>query len=54
MPKLNATETGKLMLLAFMLALVLSAVGCATGPLGLHGVDYIPAFDTPDAEGGGG
>jgi hypothetical protein len=41
----------RLMLLVagLMVALVLS--GCASGPLGSHGVDYIPAFDTapPDA-----
>jgi hypothetical protein len=36
----------QLVLLAFALAMALSAMGCATGPLGSHGVDYIPAFDT--------
>jgi hypothetical protein len=42
------------LLLASALALVLSAMGCATGPLGSHGVDNIPAFDTPYAGGGRG
>jgi hypothetical protein len=28
----------------FMLALVVT--GCASGPLGSHGVDYVPAFES--------
>ena len=33
--------------LAIALAAALCAAGCASGPLGSHGVDYIPAFDSP-------
>jgi hypothetical protein len=29
---------------AIAFALALAAMGCATGPVGSHGVDYIPAF----------
>lgn len=28
------------------LTLALALTGCASGPLGSHGVDYIPAFET--------
>jgi hypothetical protein len=38
--------------LAVALALVLAMAGCASGPLGSHGVDYIPAFDTGPQGGG--
>jgi hypothetical protein len=31
----------------------LLVAGCASGPLGSHGVDYIPAFDTAPPSGGG-
>jgi hypothetical protein len=31
--------------LVIALALSLAVVGCASGPLGSHGVDYIPAFE---------
>ena len=34
-------------LLAVALALVVSTIGCATGSLASHGVDYTPAFDAP-------
>jgi hypothetical protein len=54
MPTIKAVGIGRPVLLAAALALALSAMGCATGPLGSHGVDYIPAFDTPDTTGGGG
>jgi hypothetical protein len=37
-----------IIVLAFLVA------GCATGPLGSHGVDYSPAFDTPYSGGGRG
>jgi hypothetical protein len=33
------------MKLVVALALSLAAAGCAQGPLGSHGVDYIPAFE---------
>jgi len=32
--------------LAIALTAVLCVAGCASGPLGSHGVDYIPAFDS--------
>jgi hypothetical protein len=38
----------RLVPLVVALALSLAVVGCAaSGPLGSHGVDYIPAFDAP-------
>ncbi len=40
---------GRLAPLVIALALLLAMMGCASGPLGSHGVDYIPAFDTPGA-----
>jgi hypothetical protein len=48
MTMLEAVGSGRLVLLAVALLLALSTMGCATGPLGSHGVDNIPAFDTPD------
>ena len=48
-----AVAVRKLGLLGVGFALLLSAAGCATGPLGSHGVDYIPAFDAPDPYGNG-
>jgi hypothetical protein len=38
---------GRLMFLAIVLAISLATAGCASGPLGSHGVEYIPTFDTP-------
>jgi hypothetical protein len=46
MAMLELVGNGKLMLIAVTLALALSTAGCATGPLGSHGVADIPAFDT--------
>ena len=37
-----------------VLAVAVFAVGCATGPLGSHGVDHIPAFQTTPGGGGTG
>ena len=37
----------KLMPLVIALVVSLAAAGCASGPIGSHGVDYIPAFDAP-------
>jgi hypothetical protein len=31
-----------------LLTMALFTTECATGPVGSHGVDYIPAFDAPD------
>ena len=41
-------------LMPCLAALVLTLVmaGCASGPLGSHGVDYIPAFETGPQGGG--
>ena len=47
MAMLESIGARKLAVLAVALALALSATGCATGPLGSHGTDYIPAFDAP-------
>jgi hypothetical protein len=49
----ESVRTRKLVLLAVGLTLALSVVCCASGPLGSHGVDYVPAFDTPMSEGEG-
>jgi hypothetical protein len=38
------------LILVLMLAFVV--VGCASGPLGSHGVDEIPAFETGPQGGG--
>ena len=58
MAMIEAVGFRRLVLLAVALILTLTATACATGPLGSHGVDYIPAFDTPagpsGAGGGGG
>lgn len=45
MAMLELVRARKLALLVAALALALSMMGCATGPIGSHGVDYIPAFD---------
>lgn len=39
------SKVSRLALAVTLLGLVLSVTACATGPLGSHGVDYIPAFD---------
>jgi predicted small lipoprotein YifL len=41
----------RLMLSVAALMVAFELAGCASGPLGSHGVDYIPAFDNapPDA-----
>jgi hypothetical protein len=48
MATIQAAATGKLVLVALVLSLTLSVMGCATGPLGSHGVDSIPAFANPN------
>jgi hypothetical protein len=45
MAMLEIIGTRRLVLVAVALALALSTAGCATGPLGSHGVADIPAFD---------
>ena len=42
----------RLVPLVIVLALSAAVVGCASGPLGSHGVDYIPAFEAPPPGGG--
>ena len=44
---------GRLMPLISVLVLALVVASCASGPLGSHGVDYIPSFDTAPPSGGG-
>ena len=43
----QVTAISRLMPLVIALLVSLAATGCASGPVGSHGVDYIPAFDTP-------
>ena len=43
----------RMVVLVIPVLLALAVVGCASGPLGSHGVDYIPAFDAPFAGKGG-
>ena len=45
-------DFGRLMPLLAALMLMLAVAGCATGPLGSHGVAYIPAFQTGPQGGG--
>jgi hypothetical protein len=55
MAMLESGRNSKLVLLTAVLALAFSVMGCAatgTSPLSSHGVDYIPAFDTPYAGNG--
>jgi len=53
MAMVEAAGMGKVVLrVVVVLAVALFAVGCATGPLGSHGVDHIPAFQ--GTVGGGG
>jgi hypothetical protein len=47
MAMFEAARARRLMLLVVAFALALSIAACAAGPLGSHGVDYIPAFDAP-------
>jgi hypothetical protein len=54
MARIHMPGLGRLVPLAIALLLALGATGCASGPLGSHGVDYIPAFDTPFQGGGRG
>ena len=47
MAMVKVSGMGKVVFLVVaFLAVALFAVGCATGPLGSHGVDRIPAFQT--------
>ena len=46
MEKMRLAVIGKCLPLVTALTLALALAGCASGPLGSHGVDYIPAFDT--------
>ncbi len=51
MATIGIAQSSRLAALVAWFALVLAAAGCS-GPVALHGVDYIPAFDTPDMNGG--
>ena len=46
MEKMRLAVIGKCLPLVTALTLGLALAACASGPLGSHGVDYIPAFDT--------
>jgi hypothetical protein len=45
MVSMQVAMLSRLVPLVTALALSLAMVGCASGPLGSHGVDYIPAFE---------
>jgi hypothetical protein len=45
--RMEAAVVRRAVLLPVAFAMALFAAGCASGPVGSHGVDYIPAFDTP-------
>jgi len=47
MIRMRAAAACKPALLTVALATVVSTIGCATGSLTSHGVDYTPAFDAP-------
>jgi hypothetical protein len=46
MATMEAGAFGRLVLLVIAIGIALAATGCASGPLGSHGVAYIPAFDS--------
>jgi hypothetical protein len=48
MRPMQANMISRLMPLVIAVVISLAAAGCASGPIGSHGVDYIPAFDTPN------
>jgi len=54
MAQMQSAGIGRFFLpLVTALTLVLALAACASGPLGSHGVDYIPAFETgPEGVGG--
>jgi hypothetical protein len=54
MAMIEAVGTRKLVFLAVALALALPMMGCATGPLGSHGVDTALDFGALGAQGGEG
>jgi hypothetical protein len=47
MASMQVTMFSRLVRLVVAMALSFAVTGCASGPLGSHGVDYIPAFDAP-------
>jgi hypothetical protein len=53
MASMQVTMFSRLVPLVVALALSLAVTGCASGPLGSHGVDYVPAFDAPFGGHGG-
>ena len=46
MSQMRSAFIGRFLPLVTVLTLALGLAGCASGPLGSHGVDYIPAFET--------
>jgi hypothetical protein len=54
MTSMQIAAISRLARLVIALTFSLAAAGCASGPLGSHGVDYIPAFDAPMQGGGRG
>jgi hypothetical protein len=53
MTTMKAAVAHRLAFVTAALVLALFLTACAQGPLGSHGVDYIPAFDSPYSGGGG-
>jgi hypothetical protein len=53
MASMHITMFTRLVPLVVALALSLAVTGCASGPLGSHGVDYVLAFDAPFSGHGG-
>jgi hypothetical protein len=53
MASMQATVFSRPVPLVVALALSLAATGCASGPLGSHGVDCVLAFDAPFGGQGG-
>jgi hypothetical protein len=46
MAQMQTANIVRFLPLVMALTLGLALAGCASGPLGSHGVDYIPAFET--------
>jgi|SwirhirootsSR3_FD_contig_41_9491692_length_234_multi_2_in_0_out_0_1 hypothetical protein len=46
MAQMRSAIIGGFLPFVTILTMALALAGCASGPLGSHGVDYIPAFET--------
>ncbi len=52
MAQMRSVVVGRFLPLGTALTLAVALTSCASGPLGSHGVDYIPAFETGPQGGG--